>query len=257
MDKELTFLANTHSPHCTIVIDKQLVGYYTIQLMTAGALFLSYDQQEYHLSGVWFWPAYPGPHIRFHAAVGTSHWFHRHIGFLGPRVNQWIATGLWPTMPQPAPPQQDYGAFFDELIQLSHRADRWGKLRAINKLEQLLLELAEVRTPPPTHAAWLDHVLRQLRQIEHFAPDYDHIAAEVGMSVSTLRRRFKQATDTTMHNYVVQNRMTSARRLLVHTKLPLPAIATELGYNDVYFFARQFRAMTGVSPGIYRSSRQR
>ncbi|NOK62069.1 MAG: hypothetical protein GFH27_549321n56 [Chloroflexi bacterium AL-W] len=52
MDEDLTFLASTHNPHCTIIIDKQLVGYYTIQLMTEGALFLSYDQQEYHLSGV-------------------------------------------------------------------------------------------------------------------------------------------------------------------------------------------------------------
>ncbi|MEM8534706.1 MAG: helix-turn-helix transcriptional regulator [Chloroflexota bacterium] len=257
MDEDLTFLASTHNPHCTIVIDKHLVGYYTMQLMTEGTLFLSYDQQEYQLSGAWFWPAYPGPRIRFHAADGTSHWFHRHIGFLGPRVNQWIAAGLWPTAPQPAPPEQDYGAFFDKLIQLSQRTDRWGKLRAINKLDQLLLELVEVRTQAPSHAAWFEHILRQLRDTEHFVPDYEHIAAEVGMSVSTLRRRFKQTMGTTMHSYVMQHRITAAQRLLVNTEWPLHAIAAELGYNDVYFFARQFRAVTGVSPGTYRSSRQK
>jgi len=32
-------------------------------------------------------------------------------------------------------------------------------------------------------------------------------------------------------------------------------IAEELGYDNVFFFSRQFRQNTGISPGRYRSSR--
>jgi len=44
--------------------------------------------------------------------------------------------------------------------------------------------------------------------------------------------------------------------MLVHTDEPIKMIAARLGYNDVYFFSRQFRLITGVPPAIYRRSRQ-
>ena len=37
--------------------------------------------------------------------------------------------------------------------------------------------------------------------------------------------------------------------------LPLKAISERLGYDSVYFFARQFRQRVGVTPGLYRKSR--
>jgi transcriptional regulator GlxA family with amidase domain len=54
----------------------------------------------------------------------------------------------------------------------------------------------------------------------------------------------------------LQSRIAAARHLLSDTDLPIKQIAARLGYSNVYFFSRQFTAMAGVSPGIYRTSRQ-
>lgn len=252
----LTFLATTRQPRCTIRLDKRLDGYHTMQFMERGSVWLAYDDREYTLTGPWFWPAYPGPRLRFQAGPGHDHWFHRHVGFQGPLVSRWVAMGLWPEGPQPAPPGRDYAAFFDALIAQARRGDHWGRRRAVNLLEQLLLELAEARAQPQTREPWLETVLARLGEADTFAPDYARLASEVGMGLSTLRRRFKGATGLPLHGYVLQTRLAAARTLLGETDLPVKAVAERLGYDNVFFFSRQFRRGIGVPPAVYRRSRQ-
>jgi transcriptional regulator GlxA family with amidase domain len=86
--------------------------------------------------------------------------------------------------------------------------------------------------------------------------DYDALAEEVGTSPATFRRRFRQATGTSPHEFLLHCRSAEARRLLGESDLPIKQIATLLGYRDVYFFSRQFRELAGVPPATYRRSRQ-
>lgn len=261
----LTFLATSRNPDSRQRLDKYVVGYYTVQYMEWGGVDLAYDDRWTRMEGPWFWPAYPGPRLRFHAAPGYDRWFHRHVGFQGPLVQRWIASGLWPTEAQPAPPGRDWPAFVDELISQARRPDQWGRLRAGNLLEQLLIELAEDRArraagDRPEADDWLRRVLEALDSSpsdgEPFSPDYARLAASVGMGESTLRRRFKQATGLSPRDYVLQSRVTRARNLLTDTDLPLKTVAARLGYDSVYYFARQFKERTGVAPGAYRRSRR-
>ncbi len=256
-DPAITFLATTRERHCAVSIDKHLDGYSTIQFMSAGGVALAYDDRSYLLEGAWFWPAAPGPRTRFHVAPGHRTWFHRHVGFQGPLVHQWAAAGLWPEGPQEAPAGREWAALFDALIIQARRTDRWGRLRAANLLEQLLLELAEARAQP-AHGenGWLDRALGALGGEARLPSGYDALAQELGMGLSTLRRRFKAATGLALHQYALQSRMASARTLLGETDLPIKAVAERLGYDNVYFFSRQFRQHLHVTPGAYRKSRQ-
>ena len=256
-ETDLIFLATTNAPQSRIHVDKHLIGYATMQFMARGGVQLSYDDRVYRLEGAWFWPAHPGPRIRFHVADGHPFWHHRHVGFQGPLVGRWIAAGLWPDAPQPAPESQDWEERFDTLIGLAQRTDRWGRLRGINLLEQLLLELAEARAAPTSDETWLEQALARLDNTAAFSPDYIALASVLGLGLSTLRRRFREATGMSLHDYVLQARMASALRLLSETDLPIKAVADRLGYDNVYFFARQFRQRVGVPPGLYRKSRQR
>ena len=88
------------------------------------------------------------------------------------------------------------------------------------------------------------------------AVNYDTLAEELGTSPATFRRRFKQATGSSPHEYLLHCRAAEARRLLGEGDLSIKEIADRLGYRDVYFFSRQFRQLTGVPPGAYRRSRQ-
>lgn len=260
MNDDLIFLASSSRSHCTMGIDKHVEGYSTIQLMVEGGIELAYDDRWYLLEGVWFWPAHPGPRIRFDLAPGHPFWFHRHLAFRGPLFNRWVASRLWPQEPQPAPPGKDWGVFFDEMVAHSKGSGHWSQLQAINHLEHLLLALAQARTAAPVREAWLEQVIEWVappaQGDEADPPDYAHIASDLGMSLATLRRRFKHAMGTTLHAYVLQGRIAHARALLDETDLPIKRIAARLGYNNVYFFGRQFRQQAGVSPGMYRKSRQ-
>ena len=66
----LTFLYGESVPKCAHRIDKHFLGYHTLQYMSAGGVELDIGGRSYQLFGRWFWSAYPGPRISFHAAPG-------------------------------------------------------------------------------------------------------------------------------------------------------------------------------------------
>ncbi len=254
MTDDLVFLHGRATPQCDSRVDKHFEGYHTLQYMDRGAVSLSFGERSFRLEGPWFWPAFPGPRIRFAPAAGTSHWSHRYVAFRGAAVGRWIASKLFPTEPQVA--LAGSTASFDELLEQTARGGKWGTLRAINLLEQMLIRLAEARQQPSPREAWLDRVMRRIERQAEFTPDYAALAAEADMSLSTLRRRFRAATGLPLHGFAQQCRIARARQLLGDTELPIKQVAERLGYNDVYFFSRQFREASGVPPAAFRRSRQ-
>jgi AraC-like DNA-binding protein len=254
----LIFLYGEFVPRCTHHIDKQYVGYQTLQYMAGGGVELSIGPKRWLLEGQWFWSAYPGPRIHFKAAAGYSAWVHRYIAFQGPLVRTWEKEGIFPIAPRQAPSGIDFGHRFDELLRYSQRSDSAGQRRAIHLLEGLLLELADTREQPIQAVPWMDQALRILTDRPWTdVIDYGPLAEQLGISQSTLRRKFQQAVGTSPHAYVLQCRTAEARRLLGETDLSIKQIADRLGYSDVYFFTRQFKQLSGVPPGTYRKSRQR
>jgi AraC-like DNA-binding protein len=256
----LIFLHSNHYPRCTAWVDKHFEDYFSLQWMESGSVELSYDDENYLLQSdeqqTWFWTAFPGPRIRFHPASEVNEWNHRYTAFSGDRVEQWKRAGLWLTIPQKAPRDIHYRFQFDELLKDIRRDGHWGKLRAIHALEGLLLELAEARSSTQEEPEWLEKVRLFLNQNHNFSPDYSHLAHELGMGLSTLRRNFKKATGYSLHDMLLQNRLDSARIMLGETNIPIKKIALEIGYSDVYFFSTQFKKLAGVTPAAYRKSRQ-
>lgn len=254
---ELTFLYGESVPKCAHRIDKHFAGYQTLQYMSGGGVSLSIGGRSFELFGRWFWSAYPGPRIAFHAAAGYRSWRHRYIAFRGPLVQRWSATGLFPIEPQAAPRGDDYGDRFDALLRAATRPDQWGQLRATHLLEGILIDLADARAQTREHPSWLKRAMDLLSSAALGGEaDYHAIAAKLGMAQSTLRRRFREATGVPPHEFVLQARVNEARRLLGESDQPVKRIAQQLGYRDVYFFSRQFRQFAGVPPAMYRKSRQ-
>jgi AraC-like DNA-binding protein len=253
-DPGLIFLHCNHFPRCTAVVDKYFADYYTLQLMSRGAIELSYDQRRYELRGAWFWPAGPGPHVQFRRLPRCAYWVHRYVAFKGPIVSRWTELGLLDFEPQRPASETRYVKQFDELLALVRRGDRLGRFRAINLLEAILFQLADERDTQ-SHA-WVDQVRERVARQATLWPDYARIAREMGVGLSTLRRTFRQDAGVSLHRDVLSQRIRAAQELLAATSLPIKSIAQRLGYQDVYFFSRQFRQMSGVTPAAYRLSRQ-
>lgn len=68
----------------------------------------------------------------------------------------------------------------------------------------------------------------------------------------TLKRRFREATGTTIIRYTQNLRIEAAKRLLETDSLAVDDIAFEVGYENAAFFRRIFKRSTGVAPGEYR-----
>jgi len=67
-----------------------------------------------------------------------------------------------------------------------------------------------------------------------------------------LSRIFKEDMGISPWDYLHRFRVQKARELLLLTDAPITSIAAEVGYEDVGYFARAFRAISGVSPRNYR-----
>nr|BBH92306.1 AraC family transcriptional regulator [Thermogemmatispora argillosa] len=76
----------------------------------------------------------------------------------------------------------------------------------------------------------------------------EHLARELGMSVSSLHHHFKAVTGLSPLRYVKQLRLQEARRLLLNEGLDATSVAFRVGYQDVSHFNRDYRALFGLPP---------
>lgn len=77
-------------------------------------------------------------------------------------------------------------------------------------------------------------------------------ANELFLNTSYLSSLFKKETGMTLTDYVNENRINTAKRLLKSTTLSIQAIAASVGIPDIHYFTRLFRRETGLSPREYR-----
>ncbi|MBC9717780.1 helix-turn-helix domain-containing protein [Streptomyces sp. TRM66268-LWL] len=80
----------------------------------------------------------------------------------------------------------------------------------------------------------------------------DRLAEQAGLSSRTLARRFAEQLGTSPGQWLLAQRLDSARVLLEQTDLPVEAIATRVGLASAVNLRRHFRAHLGTTPGAYR-----
>ena len=82
----------------------------------------------------------------------------------------------------------------------------------------------------------------------------DDVASYFHICRNNFTRFFTKFWHCTPQQFQILQRMQLAKNLLEHTDNTLIEIAEELGYADHYFFSRQFKQQTGMTPGNYRKS---
>jgi len=109
-----------------------------------------------------------------------------------------------------------------------------------------------INTPP----LLLSRIEQTLDFIEtHYNEDItlDQLALLAHMSRSTFQRIFKKMTNTSPISYLVNLRIRKASSLLLaRSDLNITEIALQVGFSDSNYFSRQFRKITGISPGVFK-----
>ncbi|GAA2630586.1 helix-turn-helix domain-containing protein [Actinomadura fulvescens] len=78
------------------------------------------------------------------------------------------------------------------------------------------------------------------------------LAAHARMSVRTFSRRFRDEVGMTPGQWLAQQRIEHARRLLETTDLPVDRVAAEAGFGTAASMRQHLAATIGVSPSAYR-----
>jgi len=86
--------------------------------------------------------------------------------------------------------------------------------------------------------------------------DLERVARRAFMSSSHFSHTFKERFGESPKSYQVRKRIEKAMELLKESSMSAMEISSELGYNDPYFFYRQFRRKTGMTPTEFRKREQ-
>lgn len=78
------------------------------------------------------------------------------------------------------------------------------------------------------------------------------IAAQFGISESSLTKKIKIFTNMTFKEYLTKTRIEAAKSLLISSEKSITEIAYECGYNNSNFFGDVFKKAVGMSPSSYR-----
>lgn len=77
-------------------------------------------------------------------------------------------------------------------------------------------------------------------------------AGDVGVSAAHLIRAFSRYCGATPGEYLLRQRIESAKRMLLYSSGSVKEIAAELCFSDQYYFSNYFKRHVGVSPSEYR-----
>ena len=111
--------------------------------------------------------------------------------------------------------------------------------------------------PAPPVANDEDHVLvraatRYLRVNLSEPHTLDAVARAVGTHEKRLSQAFRQHLGMSVFQFLREERVREASRLLTRTSLSVGAIAAEMGFSSAANFATAFRERTGVTPTAFR-----
>ncbi len=103
-----------------------------------------------------------------------------------------------------------------------------------------------------------NNIADQIRQFITFAdgiPSNENIAKEFNISLKTAEQTFKKAFGKTIHQYILETKMETAKQYLTDfPNMRLYEIATALGFYDEFHFSKQFKRITGTSPKEFKKT---
>jgi transcriptional regulator GlxA family with amidase domain len=111
-----------------------------------------------------------------------------------------------------------------------------------------------IERPTATPAGSLESTRRWAVERLHEPLDVAAMARHASVSPRTFARRFREETGTTPLQWLLNQRVQEARRLLEETDLPIDAVAWQAGFGTAASLRDHFRRATATTPTAYRRS---
>lgn len=192
--------------------------------------------------------------------TGEDLWQLRWAHFYGPNMGaiykKYEERGGQPSFRTDRP--QRYRDLLQELYALAGSGDYVRDMQICARLFDLLTLLMEESWHPGR-----GRVRRGKQQSVQEIKDYldthytekitlDDLAERFYINKFYLTRVFKEQFGLSVTSYLVQLRITQAKRLLRFSDASMEAVAQECGLHDANYFSRLFKKIEGITPGEYR-----
>lgn len=173
----------------------------------------------------------------------------------------WFHEAMAPVLPKTDTPMElkfasraiQHHACTSQIDRLCRCIEDLGDLQRLPcQLSRLLAPLL-LQTPRPDPGALHDELRPafELLDVEPAAyPQVRDLARACGMTASLFVRRFKSAHGITPGQYLENERLNGARRLLAQG-MPLAQVAQAMGYADQPHLQRAFKSRYAMTPGTY------
>lgn len=106
--------------------------------------------------------------------------------------------------------------------------------------------------PDPLELSSFSASLQWMETHLHEELPIKRLASEMNMSQRTFARHFQEATGTTPHRWLLQQRIIHAQRLLENTDEPIERIASLCGFSSGAMLRIHFQHLVQTSPQAYR-----
>ncbi len=83
----------------------------------------------------------------------------------------------------------------------------------------------------------------------------EDLAKAANVSASYLTKLFRQSLGTSPHDYLLRQRISKAKQLLIETDEPIGAVARQVGFTTESNFSYRFTKMCDITPSAYRKLR--
>ncbi|MGM9637451.1 MAG: helix-turn-helix domain-containing protein [Eubacteriales bacterium] len=129
------------------------------------------------------------------------------------------------------------------------------KCAMLSLLKRILLDRRRQGTKPPERT--MEHFMAITAYLfDHFNEpiDFEKLSRMFGYSYSSFRKKFKEKTGKSPHEYLTDLRLEQAVTLLSSCLYTVSEVAWMVGYEDVSYFSRLFRKRKGRSPSAFIQS---
>jgi AraC-like DNA-binding protein/mannose-6-phosphate isomerase-like protein (cupin superfamily) len=234
---------NTH-----LLLPEHLL-YYVVE----GSFEAQINQEQRHIgAGDLLW-ATRGSQIRFWLPVGDKLVIHRF------RLQAYKPDGDILELPTPfwhLTMARSCASWMEQIVDEASYAAPHSKVRLRGLFACLLTEMVRLGSNYES-SNWLTRGQRE--NIAHYFsrnvqrwPSPADLAQVVQLSPDYFTRCFRRTFGVAPRRWLVEERQRMAALRLLESNLNISQIAQELGYDDVFLFSRQFKAVFGVSPTQYR-----
>jgi AraC-like DNA-binding protein len=137
--------------------------------------------------------------------------------------------------------------------QLAAGFDEPRQIAAASALEWALAHLSSAREAAEGGQDGIEAVSTWMREHVGQRATVTTLARRAGLSPAHFSFRFKQRTGFAPIDYFLRLKIRRACGLLDQTNWTVERIASELGYQDAFYFSRLFRSIMGCPPKAYRN----